>query len=93
MTPLKYSSPEAEKTGQRYLDTAESAPLSQGRNFFVNHIKSGSILTARQAIIANCAHCMGFYADGREDCGSEWCPSYRWMPYGKIKRNKKQNHE
>jgi hypothetical protein len=47
---------------------------------------NGDRLTQRQAIIANCASCMNYYADGKNDCLIPNCPLYPFMPY----RNKEK---
>jgi len=40
-------------------------------------------LSASQAIRAKCYDCMGYFEDGKGDCGDPICPLYPWMPYGK----------
>lgn len=42
---------------------------------------AGEKLTPMQTIYAKCYECMGFYIDGKEDCGVEDCPNYPHMPY------------
>ncbi len=41
----------------------------------------GKRLTAKQTILAKCFECMGFFADGRADCGMPDCPCYAFMPF------------
>ena len=41
----------------------------------------GKRLTQREAIYAQCFICMGYYVDGKEDCGNKTCPLYYYMPY------------
>ena len=41
----------------------------------------GKRLTQREAIYAQCFICMGYYVDGKEDCGNKICPLYYYMPY------------
>lgn len=36
-----------------------------------------------QAMLSMCSQCMGYYADGKVDCGCVSCPHYMWMPYRK----------
>lgn len=45
----------------------------------------GRRLTPMQTIKSKCYECMGYYADGKEDCGIEDCPNYAYMPYRKKK--------
>lgn len=40
-------------------------------------------LTAKQAIQAFCADCMGEFEDRLMDCDNPRCPLYQHMPYGK----------
>ena len=47
---------------------------------------NGDRLTQRQAIIAKCADCTNYYADGKDDCLIPDCPLYPFMPY----RNKEK---
>jgi len=47
---------------------------------------SGRRVTPMQAIRAKCYDCMGYYADGRKDCGQTTCPLYRFMPYRDVDR-------
>jgi hypothetical protein len=65
------------------LESAESACDSQGTNYYIKMAKEGKRLTLKEAVLAKCAECCCFYADGRRNCGIEHCPLYRWMPYKK----------
>jgi hypothetical protein len=46
------------------------------------------VLSARQAIKAFCADCMGGYDDGPQDCENPRCPLYPYHPYNKNKVKK-----
>jgi hypothetical protein len=81
----KTLSKEMQKHG-KYLEGALSSVKSHGRDLYVLYITKNVYLTARQAIIAQCAHCMGWYADGRHDCENHDCPLYPYMPYGKYRK-------
>jgi hypothetical protein len=61
---------------------------AQGKSELVKYLE-GSKLSFRQAIISKCYECMGYYIDGKVDCGLDDCPLYPIMPYGKIKKAKK----
>lgn len=54
---------------------------SRGRLELINHLNGGKV-TTRQAIHAKCYDCMGYYADGRNDCEIETCPLYSYSPFG-----------
>lgn len=43
---------------------------------------NGHILGLKDAILAKCADCMNFFADGMQDCGINTCPLYLYQPYG-----------
>lgn len=42
----------------------------------------GDRLTLRQMILAKCADCCNWYADGKNDCEIPDCPLYPLSPYG-----------
>lgn len=42
---------------------------------------SGRRVTPLQAVKAKCYDCMGYYVDGKRDCGQVDCPLHRFMPY------------
>lgn len=56
------------------------APKSRGKAALAKHL-SGAKLTLRQAALAKCCECMGYWRDGRVDCRMPMCPLYPWMPY------------
>ena len=62
------------------LPRVGSVPSSLGLKIARKYAK-GEEITLRQAVLANCAMCCGWYADGKTDCGSKICPLYPWMPY------------
>jgi len=41
----------------------------------------GKRLTHKQAVLAKCCECMGYYEDGAVDCRVDTCPMYDHMPY------------
>ena len=41
-------------------------------------------VTPHQAILLQCHECLGYYRDGKSDCGVQHCPLYTWMPYRKL---------
>ncbi len=60
---------------------------AKGRTELLNHL-GGKRITLRQAVSAKCFECMGYFADGRQDCGIKGCPLYPWMVYGQKKKSK-----
>jgi hypothetical protein len=44
----------------------------------------GENLTQKQAILAKCYDCMGFYSDGAADCKVTTCSLYPFMPFSET---------
>ena len=40
--------------------------------------------TRKQAGLAMCHECMGYWADGKVDCETVRCPQYYYQPYRKL---------
>jgi len=57
---------------------------SSGKKYLIRYLK-GEKVTLKQAVLGNCCACMGYYADGRNDCEIPECPLYPHMPYRKNK--------
>jgi len=66
------------------------APSSTGKRHLLKHLEGGR-LTQRQAILAKCCDCMGYYVDGRADCQMPACPLYGFMPYREKRPGKAAN--
>jgi len=58
----------------------KNLPTSKGLNNLIAH-SQGKPLTPRNRIIGACCECMGYYLDGRSDCGVKDCILYPLMPY------------
>lgn len=67
---------------------AEIGKECSGRRELVSYLE-GKPITRVQAIKALCYECMGYYSDGREDCGCTECPLYPFTPYSKDRRQAK----
>ena len=59
---------------------------STGKTYLLKYLQ-GQALTMKQAILAECFSCGGYYADGRKDCHIPECPLYPFMPY-RTEKNK-----
>jgi hypothetical protein len=74
----------------------EGARHSAGNAMYLKYLK-GSYLSLREAVLAHCAQCMGYYADGMADCECYLCPLYNHMPYGRMNirltRNKNKGND
>lgn len=65
------------------LKTIEAVGMqAKGKGELVKHLY-GERLNPRQMVIAKCYDCLGFMADGKEDCEMPTCPLYPLMPYRK----------
>lgn len=62
----------------------EKAPLAKGKKELLRHLDKER-LTLKQAVIAKCYDCMGFYSDGKVDCKMPDCSLYPFMPYNPSK--------
>jgi hypothetical protein len=82
---IKTLTKQVEKHG-KYLPAAKQAAKSRGRDLYLLYVEKNAALTTKQAIIAQCAHCMAWYADGRQDCECPDCPLYPYMPYGQYRK-------
>jgi len=56
----------------------------RGQKEFLKHL-DGELITMKQAILAKCYDCMGYYSDKGEDCELPTCPLYSYMPFRKDK--------
>jgi hypothetical protein len=71
-----------------YENVENNGAMAKGKKELLAHL-DGKQLTARQACIAKCYDCMGWFADGKNDCKCYNCSIYSFMPYGskpKVKR-------
>jgi hypothetical protein len=62
------------------LQDVSDAPKSAGKGHLIRHLQ-GEKLTQRQAILAKCCDCMGYFTDGRSDCSMKTCSLHPYMPY------------
>lgn len=64
----------------RIKDINRHGKGARGRSELLKFL-NGNRITPSQAIKAKCYECMGYYADGKIDCGIETCPLYPFMSY------------
>lgn len=57
---------------------------AQGKLELIRYLENNMRLTQRQAILAHCYECTGFYSGGKQDCQVPDCPFYEYMPYRGI---------
>jgi hypothetical protein len=77
----------------KYITGAKQAIKSKGRDLYLLYVEQNALLTTKQAIIAQCAHCSGWYVDGKCDCENPDCPLYPYMPYGQYRKVRKQEKD
>jgi len=72
-----------------YEKIEKEGVLAKGKKELLAHLDR-QILTAKQAIYAKCYDCLGYYADGKNDCAMPNCSLYPFMPYNpnRIKKTK-----
>ncbi len=54
--------------------------LYKGKNALIAHL-SGENISFRLAVYAKCYDCMGFFADGKQDCKVFTCPLHPFMAF------------
>ena len=57
-------------------ETIESMPLAKGKQELLNHLNNEK-LTLKQAVMAKCYDCCGYYQDGKLPCTSKNAPYSR----------------
>ena len=68
---------------------AKKGLQSQGRTAYLKYLETGNI-SLKNAVLAKCYECMGYFADGRKDCEMPDCPLYPYMLYGEKWKNRKK---
>lgn len=53
---------------------------AKGQKELMKHLE-GNSLTLRQAVLAKCYDCSGFYSDGKNDCCMPGCSLYPFAPF------------
>jgi hypothetical protein len=61
-------------------DIKRHGKTARGKKELIKHLEGGR-LTLKQAVNAYCYSCLGYYADGKQDCKMPKCPLYRFMAY------------
>lgn len=68
------------KAADRVNEVKRYGLKAKGRHELLQYL-NGKALQSGEAILAKCYECMGYYADGKCDCGIKTCPLYARMPY------------
>jgi hypothetical protein len=64
----------------RVVEIQKYGKSAQGRKELIKFLKGGK-LTRKQAMLAKCYECSGYYADGKRACTVADCPMIGYMPY------------
>jgi len=67
---------------ERILNIRKHGKTARGQKELLKHL-SGGKLTFKKAIFARCYDCMGYFADGKNDCNMPHCPLHPFMAYNK----------
>ena len=59
-----------------------------GKNNLLKHLDGGK-LSRKEAMQACCYSCMGYFIDGRADCGIKNCPMFDYRPFKDRPESKK----
>jgi hypothetical protein len=77
----RYRGKEIDMTNQeRIAQIEEDGIMAKGKKELLSHLE-GRNVTQKQSIMAMCYDCMGYYADGKQDCVVTSCPLHPFMPY------------
>ncbi len=76
---------------ERIKNIRRSGKTARGQKELLRHL-SGQRLTLKQAVLARCYDCAGFYADGKVDCKCSDCSLHPFMAYNqnRVKRTTKK---
>lgn len=74
----------------RYEEIEENGLATRDKKYLLRHL-AGEKLTPMQTIYAKCYECMGYFIDGKEDCGIKSCPNYPHMRYNPHRTKRASN--
>ena len=72
-------------------DIKRHGKTARGKKELIKHLEGGR-LTLKQAVNAYCYSCLGYYADGKQDCKMPRCSLHPFMAYNqnRVKRTVKK---
>ena len=75
------------KKGLELLRMLKKVKASRGKTLLMKHLR-GKRLTQREAILAKCCDCDGYYTEGKKPCQITTCSLISFSPYKpkKVKR-------
>ena len=69
---------------KRINDIKRNGKNARGKKELLKHLEGGR-LTLKQATLAKCYDCTGYFADGRQDCKMPSCCLYQFMIFNQDK--------
>jgi hypothetical protein len=76
----------------RIKSIRKNGKTARGQKELLNHL-AGQRLTLKQAVIAHCYDCSGFFADGKVDCRMPHCSLHPFMAYNQNRIQKTNNRK
>lgn len=77
---MKFTKEQKAAREKLYKHVDDDWKLRKGKAEWLKYLETGEV-TRKEAMLAQCYHCMGGYDDGPQDCGSAICSLYPFMPY------------
>ena len=76
---------------ERIKNIRQYGKTARGKKELIKHLEGGR-LTLKQAVNAYCYSCLGYYADGKQDCKMPRCSLHPFMAYNqnRVKRTVKK---
>ncbi len=71
-------------------DIRRHGKTAKGKKELIKHLE-GRRLTLRQATLAKCFDCTGYFADGKNDCSMPHCPLHPFMAYNENRPKRKNS--
>ena len=68
-------------------DIKRHGKTARGKKELIKHLEGGR-LTLKQAVNAYCYSCLGYYADGKQDCKMPHCSLHPFMPYNQNREKR-----
>lgn len=81
---------ESMKGRKLYEEVDEHGINTRDKKYLLAHLNKDK-LSPSQAIHAKCYECMGYYIDGKQDCGIKDCPLYPFFRYNPHRIVRKKN--
>lgn len=70
-------------------DIKRHGKTARGRQELLKYLDGGR-LTLKQAVLAHCYSCLGYYADGKQDCNMSKCSLHPFMAYNANRQKQRR---